>query len=48
MTSSKFKSEITREPWYIELIGARHMKASHFVHLLGHLPNFQLYVMTLL
>ena len=46
MTSSIFKSEITREPWQIELIGATHMKPYHFLHLIGHFQNFQNYVMT--
>ena len=46
MTSSKFKSEITSEPLDIELIGATHTKAYHFVHLLRHLQNFQIDVMT--
>ena len=46
MTSSKFKSEITREPWQIELIRARHTKPYHFLHLIGYFQNFQIYLMT--
>ena len=41
MTSSKFKSEITREAWQIELIGATHTKSYHFLHLISHFQNFQ-------
>ena len=37
MTSSNFRSEITREPYQIELIAATHMKPYHFVHLLGYI-----------
>ena len=46
MTSSKFKSEITREPYQIDLIAIMHTKPCHFVHLLGHLQNFRIHVMT--
>jgi hypothetical protein len=46
MTSSKFKSEIMREPWYIGLIDATHNKPYHFLHLIDHFQNFQIYLMT--
>ena len=40
MTSSKFKSEITREPWYTGLIDATHTKPYHFLHLISYFENF--------
>ena len=46
MTSPKFKSGITREPWQIELIGATHTKPYHFLHLIGHFQIFKIYLMT--
>ena len=42
MTSSKFKSEITGEPWQIEVSGATHTKPYHFLHLISHLKNSNL------
>ena len=46
MTSSKFKSEITREPWQIEVSGATHTKPYHFLHLMGHLKKCYDVIMT--
>ena len=41
MTSSKFKSEITREPWQIEVSGATHTNPYHFLHLMSHLKKIK-------
>ena len=42
MTSSKFRSEITREPWHMELIGATHTGPGGPCQNLFHFLNIQL------
>ena len=45
MTSPIFKSGITGEPWQIGLIAATHTKPCHFLHLIDHFQNLQIYLM---